>query len=249
MSGASIVRPLLFSITSTGFAGAARLTTPEPKEVAVANGGAGTLTIDLGTAQLIDTIFVGFTNGAAGGTIQLSYGVASIDTAIGGPIAPLPTRLIKPRRHFLTQLGAPVTARYIGVAGNFAAGFEVGIAAVGKAFTTTLGHEQGAGRPIVDTGSAARRPDGGFGIDRGVRAGGFAWTYGDLSDDERDDLYALLLEIGTSGGPVLVIEETGSVPAGAAERVHWGPFTRIEQYERKAPEAKTVWSLRMEDWA
>jgi len=246
--GASITRPLALTISGTGMTGLQRLLTPEPKEVAVAAGGAVALTIDLGAVQLVDTVFIGFTSAPPTITLQLSYGVAGGFTSAFEPAtAPLDTRLFTPRRHFAVDLAASVSARYIGVAGTLPAGTEIGVVAVGRRFCPAFGHEAGAGRPLSSTATTARRPDGGIGSDGGVTYGGFAWTYGDLTDSERDDLWAIVRDRGFDL-PVLVVEEAGTPFSAQAERYHWGTFTRIDTYERKVPDTKTVWSLRVDDW-
>lgn len=248
MSYHALVRPLSATIAATGIAPAWRAMTPEPKEVAVAgSAGAIAITIDFGSVVQLDNVFIGFTNADAATPLQLSYGVAGPwATAVGGARAALPTRLRAPRRHYLWQLEAPVAARYIGIAGNVPAGFQIGVIAAGEAFRPEWGPELGHGRGVIETGSATRRPDGGFGIVKGVRAPTWQWTLGDLSDDERDELYALIVSQGETE-TLLVIEGGDSEPP-LAESVHWSLLTRVEPYERNDP-GMTRWALRLQDWA
>lgn len=248
MRGAAIVRPTPATISGAGFTGLARLATAEPKEVAVAVGGAATIILDLGSVRAVDTIFVGFTSDRPDVALQVSYGAQdAFATAAGAPVPPLTTKLFDPRRHYAVELPTPVAARFVGIAGTLPAGFEIGVVAVGAAFAPQLGHEMGAGRPITSTGATVRRPDGGIASEGGVTLGGFAWTYGDLSDGERDDLYAIVRDRGFDL-PVLVIEESGLASAAMAERFHWSTFGRIDTYERRVPDQKTIWSLRVDDW-
>lgn len=248
MSTHGIVCPLAATIAGDGMSALNRALTVEPKEVAVsAAGGAIQVTLDLGAATQIDTVYIGFTNAGDATALQLSHGLANgFQTNIDAPIAPAATKRLDPVRHYFKWLPVPVNARYIGIAGNVPAGFEIGVIAVGKAWSPAYGQEMGSGRGIIDTGSATRRLDGGFGIVRGARAGTWQWTLGDLSDEERDELYALLFAIGETG-TALVIEDT-ELGGVQADKLHWSLFRRIEAYERRDV-GLTRWGLKLEDWA
>ncbi|UIJ46892.1 hypothetical protein LZK98_08110 [Sphingomonas cannabina] len=244
MSGA-IVRPLPFTVTASGISGAARIGTAEPKEVAVALGGAATITLDLGGVTPVDTIFLGYTNDGGATPLALSCGTANPNTTVLAPaLTSLSTKIPGERRHYAFAAAAPVNARYIGISGNLPAGFQIGVAAVGKRFWPMYGHDLGSGRPVIDTGTASRRVDGGFGIEDGAGAGGWQWTFGDLSDAERDELYGIARDRRMSRS-ILVAED---VNATLSEAWHWSLLQRIEPYERFDVGA-TKWALRIEDWA
>lgn len=248
MSYHALARPSQATIAATGIAPAWRMMTPEPKEVAVSvAGGAIAITIDLGAVVQFDTAFVGFTNANPATPLQLSFGIAGAwEVAEGAGKMALPTRTKAPRRHYLWQLGEPVLARYVGIAGNVPAGFQIGVVAAAQSFRPKWGPEFGHGRGIIDTGSATRRPDGGFGIVKGVRAATWQWTLGDLSDEEREELFALVFDRGET--ETLLAIEGGAIDPPYGESVHWSLLTRVEPYERNDP-GMTRWALRIQDWA
>lgn len=244
----TLLRPLTATVSaSSGVTNPSRALTPDPKEAAFWSGGAGSITLDLGAATPVDTVFVGY-------TVPANMGVAtSVDgssfTALPGAtlrsddIAP---DLITPIYHAVAIASAPVSARYVRIDGTFTANSPVGVVAVGKAFVPTWGHEWGAGRPIEDTGSAERLIGGGFGIEEGVRAGGYQWTFGDLTDDEVRSLYAFFRDRGTTRSFLLI--EDASRTAGLHERIHWGLAARVETYERLAANLNR-YGVAIRDWA
>lgn len=242
-----IMRPLPMAIAGTGFSLPQRVASEEPKEVAVALGGAASITLDLLGVTNIDTIFVGFTNDAGAGQLRWSYGVAGPTETIVENLAPAPTKQIAARRHFFRTLEAPIAARYVQIySPNLTAGYEIGVIAIGKAFKPALGPEIGQGRGVIDTGSATRRLDGGFGIVRGARAGTWQWTLGDLTDDERDELYGLILDRGETAS-VLVFEDL-EIGGALGDKLHWSLLQRNEAYERRDPNLNR-WALKLQDWA
>ena len=117
---------------------------------------------------------------------------------------------------------------------------------MGRSWQAEWGHEWGAGRFIEDTGTAERLFGGGFGIDEGVAAGGYQWTFGDLQPAETEALYQLVKERRTTR-TVLVVEDPEQSP-GLNERIHWGLFRKLEPFERADP-LNTKWSLSVGDWA
>lgn len=249
MTAHAIVRPLPPAvITPTGFAAgaAAALASNEPKQVAVANGGAASIKLDLGAAVTFDTLFIGFTTDAGAGSFSCTCGNATgAETALGVTNV-LPTKLIGARRHFLLRLGAPVTARYVIMSNaNLAAGYQIGKFAVGLAFSPTYGPEFDHGAGIEDTAIVTNRKDGGLGMDPGVTVGTWNWQLGDLTDDERDTLYGILRYLGLSK-PAIVIEGLG-LATTLHESVHWCTFTRIEKYERYDA-GLTRWAFTIRDW-
>lgn len=247
MGKLAIVRPFPLNALGGTMPNVARLLTPDPKEAAIdAAGGARTIDIDLGLVRTFDTIFLGFLGSF---NFTLSYGSAGYaevnlaNTLRSDLIAP---ELADPIRHAVAVLAAPVNGRYIRISGAFPAGFTIGVLAVGLSFQAFWGHEWGAGRPVEDTGTAERLIGGGFGINEGVRVGGYQWTFGDLTDAETRQLYTIARDRGTTRS-VLVVEDVDQ-SVGLHERVHWGLLDRLEAYERTHP-GNTRWNLRVRDWA
>lgn len=246
MSVRAIVRPLTLAPNyAEGLASSANLLSPEPKSVALV-GGAYVDTNFVSTApQLVDTFFLGFIDGGGAKLDNLVVRLGVRD--VTWPAAILPTKVIGGRRHALVQLAQPVSSDLFGfiIQAPSVLPITIGIFTAGLAFRPTWGGEWGGGVGLVDTASVTRRKDGGFGIDPGVRAMLPQWTFGDLSDTERTDLFGLLHGCGESE-PMLVIEGDDTGPT-LSEQIHWGLFTRIEAYERTAP-GTTRWSLRFQDW-
>lgn len=250
MSMRAIVRPeALVTSGISGLIGGANVLRPEPKQVAVSSGGYLAVQANLPGATLVDTLLVGFVGSAGVALDGLTFSFLALRAGNQvqlGAASLLATRVRSGRRHALLQLSQPqvldVVAFYLDGA---PAGISIGLFAAGLAFRPTWGGEWGGGVGLVDTASVTRRKDGGFGIDPGVRAMLPQWTFGDLSDTERTDLFGLLHGCGESE-PMLVIEGDDTGPT-LSEQIHWGLFTRIEAYERTAP-GTTRWSLRFQDW-
>lgn len=246
----AIVRPMPLTLMAGAVAvNAANVLTADPKETATLGSGAGTyfFDFDLGSVQSIDTMFAGFVSPDVS-QVGFRYGtVASTDTTLNGAVPTQASVMVNPTRHYLQVAAAPFNARYLrfqftqpaGVAGT------VGVVAAGKAFRPTWGHEFGAGRPIEDTGTAERLLSGGFGTYEGVCAGGYQWTFGDLSDAELEALYAIAMDRGNTR-PVLVIEDP-TQSSGLNERIHWSLFDRLEPYERQVPGASR-YAFKVRDW-
>lgn len=112
-------------------------------------------------------------------------------------------------------------------------------------FRAEWGHEWGAGRPLDDTSAVERLPSGSFAIDQGVVTSGYQWTFGDLSDDERERLYDIHKAVGRHRS-VLVIEDDDRTP-GLYERMHWGLLAKLDTYARVDPTA-TTWNMQVADW-
>ncbi len=247
-----ILRPYaLGNINSApAVANLSRMLTPDPKEAVFLPAGNISINFDIGSVATVDTLFLGFTGSAAW---TASYSVEGVNfTAVPGGsvlrsdlVAPY---LWSPVRHAIAVLPAAVTARYITISSAAAlpANFPISILAVGNRLQSFWGHEWGAGRPIEDTGTAERLFGGGFGINEGARVSGYQWTFGDLTDQEMLDLFALAKDRGTTR-PVLVIEDPDQT-VGLHERIHWGLLDRLEAYERTHP-GNTRWNLRIRDWA
>lgn len=246
MSIRAIMRPLALAPNyADGLAPSRNLLSPEPKSVAIVSKANVDVNFVPAAPTLVDTFFLGFIDGGGADLAGLNVRIGTREVTWQATI--LPTKIPGGRRHALIQLAQPVASDLFGfvIQAPAVASLTIGVYAVGRAFRPTWGGEWGGGVGLVDTASVTRRKDGGFGIDPGVRAMLPQWTFGDLSDTERTDLFGLLHGCGESE-PMLVIEgdDTGST---LSEQVHWGLFTRIEAYERTAP-GMTRWSLRFQDW-
>jgi len=247
MASLLIVRPVTPAATNSGFA-----LTPNPKEgVSIAANTTSIFAYDFGTpAPSIDFAYVGYHSAAVGGGSSFtvaqsaSYGGANT-TTLANAVSMAPLGLGYPN-HSIARF-APQSSRYLNL--SIAAGssaITVGVIMLGLTFQPTYGHEYGSGRLITDTGSAERLFGGGFGIYEGERAGGWQWTLGDLTDAEVRTLYQLAKDRGATRS-VLVVEDP-DLTDGLNERIHWGLFSKLDAYERFAPNA-TRWSLRIDDWA
>lgn len=253
MKAVLIMAPLpMAAATSSRGSGAARLLTPDPKEAWLDStiGSAATLSVDLGSVQTIDTAFIGNTNAATGAAMTVRSGI-NASTEYNWPTAgilPAPYRIASRPRHGLAQLAVPVQARYVDFIITQPAGGQpmyVGNLALGLGFVPTWGSEYGGGRGVVDTGARERLLGGGFGVARGTRKANYAWTMGDLTDDEVQTLYALIYDRGETA-PLVVIESPDNT-AGLGERSHWCVADKLEPYERFAPGA-TRWAFSIEEW-
>ncbi|MET3436320.1 hypothetical protein [Sphingomonas sp. 1185] len=240
----SIVHPLAFTVDdgrSSAGAGRGNLATPSPREAFAASTAQATIVLDLGQAQAVDRIVLGFTNAAAADSFSVVPGLDG--AAVAGTFAHS-YRRAPVLRHGLCVLPAPVFTRYVQLRITAAAPIRAGIAVVGQAMRSA--YEFGSGRPLVDTGRSDRLAAGGFGGEPGVVAGGFAWTMVDLSDDLRDRLYAMQLDLGTTGD-FLVIEDEAAT-SGLNERIHWGRFPKLETFERQSDGTSKL-AMAITDWA
>lgn len=255
MSPIVICRPhLATGVAVSAGAGGANLLTKNPKEAWISGSAAPVYAIlDLGEVKEIDFIFLGAVNGIAGTSWSVTYSAASSSGA--GSTALTTTTAVLPRRrnglmNLVVKLAAPVSARYIRVTadqGSGGPGLTAGILRAGLSLQPTWGQEWGGGRAVLDTGTSERLPDGGFGIDLGARKSLFQWTFGDLSDDEREELHTFCEEVGETE-PFVLVEDIGSGVPATNEGTHWCKFDRLDYYERRDP-ASSRWSFRVEQWA
>ncbi|MDQ1229263.1 hypothetical protein [Sphingomonas sp. SORGH_AS_0879] len=240
----SIVQPLAFTVDqgrSSGGAGLGNLATPSPREAFAAAAAQATIVLDLGSAQAVDRIVLGFTTAAATDGFSV---VPGLDGAAVAGVFAHSYRRAPVLRHGLCVLPAPVTTRYLQLKVAAAAPIRAGIAVVGLAMRTAFEH--GSGRPLVDTGRSERLSSGGFGGEPGAVAGGFAWTMVDLPDPMRDRLYAMQLDLGTTGDFLAIEDEAGT--EGLNERIHWGRFPKLETFERQADGTSKL-PMAIGDWA
>lgn len=224
---------------------------PDPKEVAVSPGGSGgaTYLLDFGQPVALDSVFLGYhsATGPQEWAFVTSDSAGNQTGTLIGTTAFAPSGY-GPPYHSFVRAANPLTSRYWSLYTSAKGGpaFYIGVLAVGLALQFQYGTEWGAGRSIDDTGTAERLFGGGFGIDDGVAAGGYQWTFGDLQPDELRKLYQLVRERRTTRS-VLVVEDPDQTD-GLNERLHWGLFRKLDAYERLDP-LNTKWSLQVADWA
>ena len=255
MSNLLLLSPLpIAAIAVSRGTGAANLLTRSPKEVwaDAGVGSAATIDIDLGAVTSIDTVYLGYLSPpAAGATWTItggSTGYADLVVKPSGALRAVDTATRAPSRTHALWTGASVSVRYLRLsivqpAGN--APLTAGIALVGTAWRPMFNMEFGAGRRVIDTGTVASLPDGGFSTIEGARKREFNWTLGDLSRDEVDALEELLLDHGESV-PLLVVEDPDAT-TGQRARIHYGLFVGLKAFERKNA-AQTVQQFIFEEW-
>jgi hypothetical protein len=220
MKALKIMAPApILSVAAVQFAGnVAALATPDPREACFfAAGAASVIDFDLGEPRILDTFFLGY-NSFTYQRIEAIYaGNAPQGSNPGVYVGPSPPdRALnlsgvvqsKGRQHGLVQLAAPIIARYVRlqISDPGTNLVRLGVFACGASFTARWGHEWGAGRALSDTSSVDRLFGGGFGVDQGAIASGYQWTFGDLSNAEREALFSVVKSVGI-GRPILVIED------------------------------------------
>jgi len=248
MSGVLIVKPEPHGAPpNVAGSGAVNLLTPSPKEVWVAPSTAPVeIQIDLGVPTTIDSFFLGYTNAAPGATWALATKTAPGAGHSGlhdGPMRAADS--LGPRHHAFKRLAAPVTSRYFSIA-LYQAGptpIYAGALILGQAFEKY--RERGSDRTLIDTGIRNDLPDGGFNTGDGVVKAQFAFSFVDLTDEERNRLYAIKRDRGLRK-PVLVVEDA-DLAAGQNEAIHYGVFERFQAYERTNPR-KTRWAGSVLQW-
>ena len=244
MSNLAIIRPIP-GVSTGALVNPERTGTPDPKEVSYSVGaGIRDMDIDLGAAHLIGGFYVGAVSHEV--QITVATGVAAHgEIHHDGLLDIAPKRTAGAPRQYL-KLIAPIPVRFINMRiQNAPDGLEVGLALVGEVFRPTYGHEWGAGRYLVDTGTATRNRAGGFGIERGAIVPGWEFTLGDLTDEEREQLFDMVRKMGETS-PVVVVEDPDNT-ADLDARIHYGLFQRLEKYERQSV-GVTRWSFKVEEW-
>lgn len=264
MASLIILAPLpAIGIVSSRGSGESRLLESDPKEGWTDStvGASVTLTIDLGSVQMVDSLFLGSSNAADGATLAISSGVA-------GPSELTWTNAIrmsapyrrsgKPRMSFYRRgsivagayVPAPIAARYVQAVLYQPPGSPplfIGNMATGLAFQPTYGNEYGSGRATIDTGNRESLIGGGFGTLLGTRKKAWSGQLGDLLDAEVDRLDDIFEDKGSTI-PIVFIEGTeGIASVPQQEQIHWGLFQKLEAYERQAP-AVTRWAISIEEW-
>lgn len=242
------------TVAASRGAGAANLLTSDPKEVwaDAAAGSAATIDIDLGAVRAIDTVALAAVYGAAAGASwTITGGVAAHDeltVKAAGALRAIDAAGAFPAVSHALWTGAAANLRYLRISltqpgGNPA--LKVGRLIAGRAFRPTWNKEWGAGRGVVDTGTATRLPSGGLAMVEGARFGTYAWTLGDLTDAEVEELYALQLAVGETG-PLLVVEDPDAT-AGQRNRIHYGRLAGLRRFDRRSAN-RTRWEFTVEDW-
>lgn len=255
MANMLILSPVTASaISASRGSGAGNLLTPSPKEVWAdsADGSAVTISIDYGAVVTVDTVLLGYvfppvagstwtiTGGATGytdATLKASGALRSVDTATRAP----------QRTHAFWN-GVAANIRYLRITVSQPAGggaLRAGVVLAGKAWRPMFNMEFGHGRRVIDTGTVASLPDGGFSTMAGARKRAFSWTLGDLTIAETDALEELLLDHGETV-PLLVVADPDAT-TGQRTRIHYGLFTGLKAYERRNP-AQTRFDFQFEEW-
>lgn len=255
MANILILKPTPISaIAASRGAIAANLLTSDPKEVWVdtADGSVVNIDIDFGVAVPIDTVFLGFVSPPAAGAVwTITGGVAAYTTLTlkaSGALRSIDATGQSPTLSHAFWAGTSQTVRYLRLALTqtaSAGALNAGIVMAGKAFTPTYNKEWGAGRRVIDTGSATGLPSGGFATVEGARKRAYAWTLGDLSTDEIDALEAIALDRGETL-PVLVVEDPAAT-TGQRNRIHYGLFQGLRQFDRRNVK-QTRWEFLIEEW-
>lgn len=242
------------AIVASRGVGGANLLTPDPKEVWADTAVAADVTIDIdfGDYRDINTVFLGsIGNVAPAGALWAISGGAGYTaipilaaTALKAPAGAGQSPAIS---HAFWN-GATYNLRYLRITLYQPAGsppLTAGVVAAGLAFVSAFGQEWGAGRKVIDTGTATPLPSGGFAVIEGARKASYSWTFGDLSSAEVDTLYALQLDRGETR-PLLVVEDPAQT-TGLRWRLHYGKLASLRQYERRRP-TQTRWELTIEEW-
>ena len=256
MANLLILKPAtIAAITaSRGAASSANLLTADPKEVwaDTAVGTAVNIDIDLGSVVPIDTVFLGYLSPpSAGSTWTITGGAAAYNTGVlktSGPLRAIDSSGQFPLLSHALATFAQQSIRYLRLSVTQEVGADTLIAGVvmtGKAFTPAYNKEWGAGRRVIDTGSATGLPSGGFSTVEGARKRAYAWTLGDLSTDEVDVLEAIALDRGETL-PVLVVEDPAAT-TGQRNRIHYGLFQGLKQFDRRNVK-QTRWEFTVEEW-
>lgn len=255
MSAFLVVEPLpIVSVVASRGSGAGNLLSRDPKEVWIDgdSGSASVLTIDLGAARAIDTIFLGYLRQAAADAVwSITGGVNGSGEFQVQPATPL--RVPDTSGDFALVshalwYGAARTVRYIAISITQSAGnarLMAGALIIGAAFAPELGQEWGFGRRPIDLGTATPLPSGGFAVVEGARKRAISWTFGDLSIDEADRLERIAVALGETR-PCLVIEDAART-SGLVARIHYGLFVRWQPFERRN-RRQTRWEMGFEEW-
>ena len=256
MSALLIVPPLpVVGISCSRGIAPQNMLTDDPKEVwaddAVGPQAVAFL-VDLGTPQLIDTVFLGAVRPpvaeaqwtVTGGLSEVSQTIVIRDWS---PLRVPDVPGWAPLTSCALWFGTAVTARFlrIQIVQPTGAPLSIGRVVIGRAFTPALGHEWGGGRRPIDLGVASPLSSGGFGVVEGARKRSMGWTFGDLTRDETDQLDMIALAHGDTK-PLLIVDDPRPTPS-LWLRTMYGKFERWRPFERRN-HAQTRWELGFEEW-
>lgn len=250
MSGVLIIKPLAIAAPPTvNGSGQANLLTADPNEAWIAATTSSlTIDIDMGSAVTVDSFFLGYTNAAAAATwtIARANGLGSGVSTIRAASLMRAADSEGPRHHCFARLAVPVSSRYFRltiVQGGTVPLF-VGALVIGRAFEKN--REYGADRMPIDTGAREDLPSGGFGIGDGVVKSQFSFSFTDLTEAERNQLWSIKKDRGLRL-PVLVVEDA-DLTIGQNDAYHYGVFERFQASERITPRYRR-WAGSVVDWA
>lgn len=252
MSGVLIIKPEpIAALAVNAGAGAANLATYSPKEVWVASStDVHWVDVDMGKAIAADSFCLTYNNASVDAqwaihTIQ-SIGDQGASTGYTDWLTMRAADSLGPRHHAFVRLNQTITSRFfrIIVDQGGAVPLYTGNLIIGRAFEKY--RERGEDRTLIDTGNRQDLPDGGFNMGDGVVKSQFNFSFVDLTDAERNWLYAIKRDRGLRR-PVLVVEDA-DLNAGQNEAIHYGVFERFQAYERVNPR-KTRWAGSVLDWA
>jgi hypothetical protein len=242
----SKVAPIVAVADMNGNATAsANAATPDPKEVVVMSGsvGNGWLKLDLGSSQLIDGFFLGFSSGITA-DVYVGNSSGSQGAYLGNcPLAA--SDVSNPYRRHGYVKGGPISGRYVDVVLFHSGLASVGIFAALTSVQPQYGRGWGSGRAPVDMSNVTELRSGGFAVDPGGRKANFRFTCSELTDGEVASLWRIAEEVGI-GSPAVVVEDPDAT-AGLNERLNYGLFNRPEAYERQSP-GQNAWSFTLNRW-
>ena len=240
--------------------GTANLVTNDPREVWSSNSGGTTfnLWVDLGKDMQWDTIALINTSFLPTATFLVDDGTQAQNSyyanlLVSGFVARVPSEDVADANGPVVFVSATVrNSRYLTMNVTQPAGspnFSIGRLIVGKSFRPSIwqetggSFEQGAGRPMIDSGSRERLSDGGLATVSGRLISGFQWVYGDLDSPDLAKLWGMFRRLRTTE-PLLLVEGYG---ATVAEGVHYCTFASLEKYDRSQVN-KSRWVFAVEDW-
>lgn len=249
-AGITIIKPLdIAAVAVTDGTGAANLLSPSTREVWRASVvGLSNIDLDFGTVVTLDTIFLGFSNAGPNAVWTVASMASPAGAALNVLTAARPLRSAQPvgdRHHGYIRLAAPVSTRYLRLSVNqigTAQPFHAGIVIAGLAIERA--YEYRAGRGAIDLANKTELQDGGFGISRSAIVSSYRFTLAGLTDDQVDELWQIVMDIGESA-PVLIVE--GHTPPVKHAQLHYGLLDRLEPYEREDPQ-DSRWGLSVRDW-
>lgn len=244
-----VIEPLAYTATSSSGSdtGTANLSSADPKEIfQAASTAARNIMLDFGAPVTLDSIFVGYNNGAGAETVFPYYDPGSgLIPAVTSAVQLRPSDCKTTRANTLIQF-TPQTARnWLLAFSAKSSALQVGAIVAGRAFEAEWDREWGSGRKPIDMSVVTQLQGGGFGVQPGAKKASYTWTFGDLTDAETEQLWGIAIRLG-NGSPV-VMAERSKTTTGASEAVHYGLFQRLDQFERREPGA-TKWAMTVEEW-